>query len=58
MIAATSTQSAMITTTTEPTEKKVAQPAESPCSSIHRDIRQGRVDAEWTATDQAGDFGE
>lgn len=48
----------MITTTTEPTEKKVARTAACAYSSIHRDIRQGRVDPEWTATDQAGDFGE
>jgi putative transposase len=36
----------------------VGRPADWPYSSIHRDIRQGRVDAQWAATDENGPFGE
>jgi putative transposase len=36
----------------------VEHPADWPHSSIHRDIRLGRVDPEWTATTPDGAYGE
>lgn len=36
----------------------VACAADWPFSSIHRDIRSGRVKAEWTGDVEAGEFGE
>lgn len=36
----------------------VARPVDWPFSSIHRDIRAGRVDADWCETDEDGEFGE
>jgi putative transposase len=36
----------------------VERPSEWALSSIHRDIREGRVDPEWAGTTPDGDFGE
>ncbi|KMW59114.1 Transposase [Candidatus Rhodobacter oscarellae] len=36
----------------------VARAADWPYSSIHREIRAGRVDASWVGADVDGDFGE
>ena len=36
----------------------VARPADWPHSSIHRDIRLGRVEPEWSAPSPDGRFGE
>jgi putative transposase len=36
----------------------VERPADWPFSSIHRDIREGRVESEWTGGCGEGEFGE
>lgn len=36
----------------------VARPADWPYSSIHRDMRRGRVDPEWAGPILEGQFGE